>query len=138
MEMWAAGPHQARMRLMHPWQYTQDEKEERARGRLAGFKVQHNTHETVGQVRIVELPLDGAAERVSKSESDKEAVEVVAGVTKHVRPPRAQFAADVEYVQDEDVVWYEWVGCAGCHYRITEHTEMETGREHRQSVTHNR
>ena len=129
VEMWPVGHGQreVRLRLMHPWQYSQREKEQRARARLAGVKPAERRAADVRPVRIVQLDGSGGEE-------------LVVSAARHSRPPQALFAGAAEYEGGEDVLWFDWLGCAGCRYRITELTEaeaeVETGSQHRHARSH--
>ena len=93
------------VRLMHPWQWTQAEKEQRARARLAGQRPMQRGRGELPALRVVRVGKDG------------EEVEA-AGVHVHHRPPTKAFAHEAGYEISEEVVWVEWVACSGCRYRV--------------------
>ena len=111
-ELWGEG--ETTVRLMHPWQWTQAEKEERARARLAGQRPMQRSAAALADVHVVRVGADEDEVEVEKRTHDK--------------PPTKVFAHEVGYEQSEEVVWLEWTACAGCRYRVVKESGMESGR----------
>ena len=91
------------VRLMHPWQWTQEEKERRSWQRMEGEALLRSSASITDIV-------------VQRSGGQVDAVPVkVKGFN---RPPTAQGRPGSGFDSAEPVTWYEWTAIAGERYRV--------------------
>jgi len=123
--------YRRQVRLMHPWQFTQIQKEDRAMAKLKGERDSPSqTAKPAGQVNDIYVyqsdfsPLQRSPVNIKRYE--RAPLPVTAAMNAVDSVGELEYRMGAEYETNEELIWFEWDACDGCTYEIMQNQDRET------------